>query len=233
MKIPPKKDIWKLAAMLLLVVGFLLAGHFLGLGERFTLEDIRSGVERTGGWQYAAFTGLYLLAGLFPFPTVLLSTASGALWGPYLGTLMTVVSATLAAGIPFFLSRALGRGMAAKLIDQNSTAHRCDRFAGRNGFAAVLTLRLIPVVPWDLVNYLSGLCSIRFRDYLLGSLIGTLPASFTYNLIGASLGKPVDKIQIAAVTAAVIVLAVFLFVRRRKTAPVNRSATASNPESQA
>lgn len=69
--------------------------------------------------------------------------------------------------------------------------------------------------------------------FLLGSLIGTLPASFTYNLIGASLGKPVDKIQIATVTAAVIVLAVFLFVRRRKTAPVNRSATASNPESQA
>lgn len=232
MKIPPKKDVWKLAALVLLMVGFLAAGHFLGLGERFTLEDIRAAIERTGGWKYAAFASLYLLAGLFPFPTVLLSTASGALWGPYLGTLMTVVSATLAACIPFFLSRALGRGMVAKLIDRNGTAHRCDRFAGRNGFASVLTLRLIPVVPWDLVNYLSGLCSIRFRDYLLGSLIGTLPASFTYNLIGASLGKPIDKTQIAVVTAAVIAFALFLFVRRRKSAAANQSAATSNPESQ-
>lgn len=227
MKMLSKKDILKLAALVMLAAGFLAVGHMLGLGERFTLADIHAGVERTGGWQYAAFAGLYLLAGLFPFPTVLLSTASGALWGPYLGTLMTVVSATLAACIPFLLSRLMGRGVVGKLMQKNSTADRCDRFAGRNGFLVVLTVRLIPVFPWDLVNYLSGLCGIRFRDYITASIIGTIPASFTYNLIGASLGKPVDKTPIIIITGIVLALAFFLILKRRK--PQERK-TMTTPE---
>ncbi len=229
MKIGFKKEGWKFVAFGLLVVGLLVAGHHWDLHHRITLEGLRGAIEKTGRWQFAAFAGIYCVAALVPFPTVLLSTASGALWGPYLGTVMTVFSATLAACIPFFLSRMLGRGLVGKAVRKNPTATRCDRFAERNGFAAVLTMRLIPVVPWDLVNYLSGLCGIRFRDYLLASLIGTVPASFTYNLIGASLGEPIDKTKIALITVAVIGLAVFLYFRRRKSAA--KVPPSSTPES--
>ncbi len=228
MKAGIKRDGWKFAAFGLLVVGLVAVGHHLNLQEKFTLDGIREAMEKTGRWQFAAFAGAYCVAALVPFPTALLSTASGTLWGPYLGTAITVVSATVAACIPFFLSRMLGRGLVGKALQKNPTATRCDRFAERNGFAAVLTMRLIPVVPWDLVNYLSGLCGIRFRDYLLASLIGTLPASFTYNLIGSSLGEPIDKTKIVLMTAAVLALALFLYVRRRKSA----AAKSPHPSSQ-
>ena len=57
---------------------------------------------------------------------------------------------------------------------------------------------------WDVVNYFAGMCGFRFRDYILGTIIGIIPASLTYNLIGASLGKPLDPIRIAMITATVI-----------------------------
>jgi uncharacterized membrane protein YdjX (TVP38/TMEM64 family) len=198
-----------------LLIGPVVAGHYLNLGEWMSLEGIRDAIHKTGRWQFAAFTAGYCVAALTPIPAALLSTASGALWGPYLGTVATVISATFAACLPFLLARLLGRGTVGKLLMKHSTADRCDRFAGRNGFAVVLTMRLIPVIPWDFINFLSGLCGIRFRDYLTASIVGTIPASFAYNLIGASLGKPLDKTPIVVLTGIVMALAVVPIMKRR------------------
>ncbi|MFU8778130.1 MAG: FAD-containing oxidoreductase [Roseovarius sp.] len=203
--------------LVLLVVAFLVIGHGLKLHERVTLESFRDMLNRVGGWQYLLFVSAYVGAALLPFPTTVLSMASGAVWGLYVGTAMTVASATLAACVPFALSRWLGRRAAQALVQKNPAAHTCDRFAGRNGFMAVLAMRLIPVLPWDVVNYLSGLCGIRFRDYLLASVIGTIPASFTYNLIGASLGTPIDRMPVFIVSGLVLAIgAILLAVRHKK-----------------
>lgn len=211
-----RKDWVKFAAFGLVVVVLIAAGHFLNLDEKITLDGIRDTIQKTGKWQFAAFAAIYCVSALVPSPTALLSTASGALWGPYLGTLVTIPSATLAACIPYLLSRALGRGVMAKALKKHPTADRCDRFAGRNGFLAVLMMRLIPIFSWDAVNFLAGLCGIRFRDYLVASLIGTIPGSFAYNLIGASMGKPIEKTPIMILTGVVIALAQVLILKRRK-----------------
>ena len=215
----------KFAVMGILVIALMVVGHRLDLGEKITLDSILATIRKTGPWQFPVFAAAYCIAALLPFPTALLSTASGALWGPYLGTLATVVSATVGACIPFLLARLLGRGMMGKLMKKHPTADRCDRFAGRNGLWVVLTMRLIPIVPWDLVNYLSGLCGIRFRDYLVASIIGTIPASFTYNLIGASLGKPIDKTPIFIVSGLLSAVAiVFALIRKRRHAAAEEQA---------
>lgn len=170
-----KKEKLTFFGFALVVLALIAVGHFLDLGERMTLNGMREAIQNTGVWQFPAFTLLYCVSALTPAPTTLLSTASGALWGPYVGTAVTVASATLAACIPFLLSRVLGRKMVGKMLQRHPTADKCDRFAGRNGFLAVLTMRLIPIFPWDAVNYLSGLCGIHFHDYLLASLLGTIP----------------------------------------------------------
>lgn len=204
------KEHLKFAGFAVLVLALLIGGHALNLDEKISVESLRNALNRTGGWQYPLFAAIYCAASLVPFPTAVLSSAAGALWGAYLGTLMTMLSATLAACIPFALARFMARRAVRKLIEKSGGAGRCDRFAGRNGFLTVFVMRLIPIFPWDMVNYLSGLCSIRFRDYFLASLIGTIPASFTYNLIGASLGGSVNKA--AVITAAVLTLLVAIAV---------------------
>jgi len=228
MKNLKRKELVKTAAFVLLVALFLMVGHALHLEERVSIESVREALTKTGGWQYVLFALLYCIAALIPFPTAILSSASGALWGAYIGTGMTVLSATMASCLPFVLARIMARSAARKMMEGHSGASRCDRFAGRNGFAAVLVMRLIPIFPWDMVNYLSGLCSIRFRDYFLASLIGTIPASFTYNLMGASLGGSVDKTAVFAVAFLSLAIASIFLIRQRKvghrkTAPVKKA----------
>jgi uncharacterized membrane protein YdjX (TVP38/TMEM64 family) len=217
MKKLSKKETIKVIAFVLLAGVLLIAGHALHLEDKVSIESVRDGLAKTGAWQFVLFATIYCAAALIPFPTAVLSSAAGALWGAYLGTGMTVISATLAACIPFFIARVMARRAVSKLIEKSPGASRCDRFAGRNGFMTVLIMRLIPVVPWDMVNYLSGLCSIRFRDYLLASLLGTIPASFTYNLIGASVGGTVDKTAVAVVAAITVLFAIVILIIKKRS----------------
>ncbi len=215
---PKRKELVKFGVFGLLIVGLIIVGHAFHLEEKVSIESLRDFLARTGGWQYVLFAAIYGIAALLPFPTAVLSSAAGALWGAYLGTVMTVVSATLAACIPFLIARLMVRRTVRSVIENHGGASRCDRFAGQNGFVAVLVMRLAPIFPWDMVNYLSGMCSIRFRDYLLASLIGTIPASFTYNLIGASLGEGVDKKAVAAVVVLTMVMAGIVFIIKKRIA---------------
>lgn len=211
------RDKIRFALFLAVAVGLLALGHHFNLQERFNFEKIRSMVENAGPWGFVVFASAYLFSALIPFPATLLSTVSGAIWGEYLGTVVTVISATLASCVPFLIARYLGRGLVGKFIHKNHTANRCDRFASRNGFMAVLIMRLVPIFPWDLVNYATGLCGIKFRDYFLASLIGTIPASFTYNLIGSSLGQPIDKTKIILIVILVLIIAFIMVIVKRKT----------------
>ena len=54
----------------------------------------------------------------------------------------------------------------------------------------MVLLRLIPLFPWDVINFGAGLCGLRFRQYLLATFMGIIPGSFLYNSIGAGVGKP-------------------------------------------
>ena len=212
------KDILKFVIFLLVALGLLAMGHHFNLQQKFTPEKIHQTIEDAGPWGFVIFAAAYCVTALIPFPATLLSTASGAIWGEYIGTVYTVLVATMASCIPFAISRLLGRGLVGKIIQKNYTANSCDRFAKKNGFTAVLMMRLIPIFPWDVVNYLSGLCGIRFRDYILASLIGTIPASFTYNLIGSSLGEPINKIKVTMVILLVILIAaMMIFVKRKRS----------------
>jgi uncharacterized membrane protein YdjX (TVP38/TMEM64 family) len=212
-----KKETIKFAGFALLILALFVTGHALHLVEKVSVDSLRESLSRTGGWQYLIFFVIYCVAALLPFPTAVLSTASGALWGAYLGTGITVFSATLASCLPFMLARLMARNAVRNVVEKSKGASRCDRFAGKNGFITVLIMRLIPFFPWDMVNYLSGLCSIRFRDYLLASLLGTIPASFTYNLIGASMGGSVNKIAVVVAGTVTVILAVVILIIKMRS----------------
>jgi pyruvate/2-oxoglutarate dehydrogenase complex dihydrolipoamide dehydrogenase (E3) component/uncharacterized membrane protein YdjX (TVP38/TMEM64 family) len=225
-----KKDTFKFVLFLLAALGLMALGHHFDLQSKLTPEKIRQSIENTGAWGPFMFLAVYCVTAAIPFPATLLSTVSGAVWGEYLGTLYTVISATAACCIPFALSRLLGRGLVGKIIRKNRTAGRCDRFASKNGFVAVLVMRLIPLFPWDVVNYVTGLCGIKFRDYVLASLIGTIPASFTYNLIGSSLGEPVNKMKITLIIVLVLFIAfTMILAKRKKTLVFEKTGDAGRP----
>lgn len=201
------KDNAKFIILLVIIAAGIFISFKFGLKDKLSIEKIRSFIQSAGALGPLLYMVAYAFTSVILFPAALLSTASGAMWGPYLGTFYTVIGATISSCVPFLIARLLGRKFAEKMLKKANKADVCDRFIGKNGFVAVLVMRLVPVFPWDAVNYGSGLCGIRFRDYILATLIGIIPGSFTYNLAGSSIGQP-GWIKFVLVA----VMAVFIFL---------------------
>jgi len=203
-----KKETIKLIGFMLVLSLFIFLSHYYKLNEIVSIGSLKEFIKISGWLGPIFFLFLYIATSVILFPAALLSIAAGSIWGVMTGTILTVISAAISSIIPFFISRGLGNSFMDNLFKKNETLNVCDNFLSKNGVISVLTMRLIPLFSWDLVNYGSGLCNIKFRDYLLATALGTIPGSLTYNLIGSQLGRPLDLKQLSII----IVLSLSLFI---------------------
>ncbi|MDQ3319938.1 MAG: TVP38/TMEM64 family protein [Actinomycetota bacterium] len=151
------------------------------------------------------YVALYAVLTVLLFPGALITAAGGALFGPVLATALTVVGATLGATAAFAIGRRLGREQVERIAGPRTGA--VDRWLERRGFLAVLYLRLIPLVPFNALNYAAGVTGVRRRDYVLGTALGIVPGAFAYAALGGSLDDPLSPAFLGAV-GLVIALAV-------------------------
>jgi pyruvate/2-oxoglutarate dehydrogenase complex dihydrolipoamide dehydrogenase (E3) component/uncharacterized membrane protein YdjX (TVP38/TMEM64 family) len=215
-KILSKDNIKFLVLIVIIAAGIFASIHF-DLKDKFSKEEIRQSIQDAGPLGPLLYMATYSVTSIILFPATILSVSSGAIWGTYLGTFYTVIAAAIASCIPFLLARILGRQLAQRMLHKSNSMNICDKFIGKNGFLTVLVMRLIPIFPWDAVNYGAGLCSIKFRHYILATSIGIIPGSFTYNLIGSSIGQPLDKTKIVIVVTLVIFFSAIGYIYKRRT----------------
>ena len=177
-----------------MIVAVIGISQYLRSSQSIDAEGIQNLVQGAGIWAPAVFLLLYVVTSLIAFPGSILSIASGLVWGLWLGTFYTVIAATAASVLPFYLSRLLGRDFIQKVTKLNILG-KCDQFISEHGFISIVTARLIPFFPWDVVNFGAGLCGFKFRQYFAATLIGIIPGSFLYNSIGAGVGKPFGPVR--------------------------------------
>ncbi len=125
----------------------------------------------------------YTVRPLILFPASLLTIASGLIFGPLLGILFTVVGENASANFAFFLARWFGRDLVASHENEGSLAAKWDTRLQQNGLVTVLIMRLL-YLPFDLVNFVCGLTSMRQLDFAIGTFIGILPALISFVLFG-------------------------------------------------
>ncbi len=130
------------------------------------------------------FIGLYVVATLLILPSTALNLMAGALFGLGWGTLWASCGAVLAAIAAFIFTRTWGR----QLIQQRFSGmwQKMDAEIKEGGFFYIFAIRLLPIIPYGIVNFTAGLTSIRFRDYLGGTLVGTVPGILPFVLLGNS-----------------------------------------------
>lgn len=138
-------------------------------------------------WAPIAFLVVYTAVCGVGLPGLLLTLSGGALFGTFPGTLYNWVGATLGASIAFGLSRKLGRDYAERILGKSTLFKKFDGITARHGFHAVLTLRLIPICPFNGINLGAGISKIEFRDFLIATAIGILPSTFIYTYFADSL----------------------------------------------
>jgi uncharacterized membrane protein YdjX (TVP38/TMEM64 family) len=139
----------------------------------------------------AAFVAIYVVATAAYLPGAsILTIAGGFLFGTWVGGSATVVGATLGALGAYWLVRtALGEPLRHKAEQSPGALQKIAEGIRKDAFAYTLSLRLIPAVPFWLLNAAAGLVSAPVRPYTLATLIGIMPATFIYSGIGAGLGQ--------------------------------------------
>lgn len=152
-----------------------------------------------------------LTACLFPGP--LLAGASGLLFGTWLGTPVSIVSATLGAVLAFSLARWLAHDAVEELQGRRLAALRA--WLGRRGFLSILYARIAPGIPYSLVNYAAGLSPVALRTFAAATALGCAPRAFAYTALGGSIDDLGSPEAIAAFAVLIVMAVVGLVLGRR------------------
>lgn len=168
------------ALLLLLLAAVITAGIFYR--DQVQVERISAWIDQAGIAAPLLFVVLYALFAVAFFPGVVVTLVGGALFGPLLGTLYNLVGATLGATIAFLISRYLAsdwviakaKGRGQQLMEGVESA----------GWRFVAFVRLVPLFPFNLLNYLLGLTRIPLLHYILASFFFMLPGTLAYTWLG-------------------------------------------------
>jgi uncharacterized membrane protein YdjX (TVP38/TMEM64 family) len=164
-------------ALLLALVGLAYVYR-----EDLNATAVETWVRGAGVWGPAVFCGIYVAATVLCLPGSVLTLAGGALFGPTVGALYSLTSATLGATLAFLIARHLASGWVARKA--GGPAGQLISGVEREGWRFVAFVRLVPVVPFNVLNYALGLTRIRLLEYVLASFVFMLPGAVAYTWLG-------------------------------------------------
>jgi uncharacterized membrane protein YdjX (TVP38/TMEM64 family) len=171
----------------LLFLGFVTAALCLirltPLQTVLTPETLGRHLHRMGFWAPLGFVLLFATGASLLIPASLLTFLGAALFGTGWGFLYVWTGAVLSASASFLIGRGLARDFAAALMGDRLKKY--DDAIARNGFTAVLYLRLIGI-PFAPLNFGMGLTQVRFRDYFFGTCLGLVGGLFALTYFGGT-----------------------------------------------
>ncbi|SHG75954.1 Uncharacterized membrane protein YdjX, TVP38/TMEM64 family, SNARE-associated domain [Thermosyntropha lipolytica DSM 11003] len=181
----------------------------------YTAEDIKNYITSFGIWAPLVFIILFTLVPLTLFPDALLAIAGGMVFGLFYGFIYTMIGAACGATLAFMIARLAGNSLLKKL--KNHNIDHLQNLLNRNGFWIVLYLRLIPLIPFDIISYGAGLARIKYRDFILATLLGIIPGVLVYvNLGDKSLSIGSTDFYIALALLIGLTSLAWLFKRKIK-----------------
>lgn len=171
-----------------LTVFFTVHHHFEKTCEILIGSDVSQVLEIIQSWGIAGpIISIFLMtmqAVIAPLPAVLITAANGLLFGLFWGTQVSLLGAMGGALVSFSISRWVYDNYAKRLLQGKKAAEYIETISGKHGFKIVLIARLLPIVSFDLISYAAGFSSIRTSSFALATLIGMLPATIVYTMLG-------------------------------------------------
>ena len=167
-----------LVCIIATIVGIYLLG---GINQ----QELQLWLQKMGIWAPILYILIYSIATICILPSTPLNLSGGAIFGSVWGTVWTSIAAILAAVLSFAFSRSIGRNFVEKKLA--GKWQLIDREMHQGGFFYMFAIRLLPLIPYGMVNFAAGLTSIKFRDYFLGTFLGTVPGILPFVMMGAGL----------------------------------------------
>lgn len=212
---------FKTGVFLLTVVCIVATGLAVYLLGGVDPAQIQVWLKAAGIWAPIIYIALYIVATVLVLPSTALNLTGGAIFGPWLGTVWTSIGAIVAAIVSFMFTRTVGREAIAQRLAGRWQA--MDAEVRRGGLFYMFAIRLVPIMPYGLVNFAAGLTSISFKDYVVGTTLGTVPSVLPFVLLGSSGLKALRTGDVLPLVGALaltgLLVAGSTWYRRRRTFP--------------
>jgi uncharacterized membrane protein YdjX (TVP38/TMEM64 family) len=174
----------KIALLLILLLLLFLSQLFWDIESYFNTQLIKEWLAAKGAFAPFVYIITMALAVIVsPIPSLPLDIAAGAFFGPFLGTVYSVIGALGGAVVSFLLARYLGREFIERFLSGhiNFCTECSDRFLTK----VVFLSRLLPIVSFDVVSYGAGLTKMSLKNFTVATLFGMIPLTFVYNYFGS------------------------------------------------
>ena len=178
---------------------------------------VRIWAQSSGVAAPLVFLLVHALVTVAPVPRTAFTLAAGLLFGPMLGLALSLLATTLSAVLAFWLVRRLAHELVRPHLDRR-VFRAVDGRLRRRGWLAVASLRLIPAVPFSVLNYSSALSSISFRHYLAGT-VGIVPGSVAVVVLGDALTGTTSPALLAVSLIGAAIGMIGLIVESRSPTP--------------
>ncbi|MDJ0973100.1 MAG: VTT domain-containing protein [Planctomycetota bacterium] len=175
-----------------LILGVVVLGALIAIGTLLPIQEYTEAflawVRDLGVWGPAIFVVVYAVVVVALLPTWWLSIGAGILFGSGPGLAFAFIAAGAGGWVAFLLGRTVMGETARGWIDDHPRLRAVDREIEKRGWIAALLLRLSPLTPWNVLNYVLGVTRLSSRGYL-ASLPAMLPVLSLYVILGSTMGQ--------------------------------------------
>lgn len=154
------------------------------IGNNVDIYTIKEYVKTFGVLAPLIYIMMFSLVPLTFFPDSVLAISAGLIFGFSKGYIYTTIGALIGASIAFFIARYLGKEIIK--IKSSDKLEKIERLIETNGFYIIFLLRLIPLFPFDVISYGAGITNVKYKDFILATLFGTIPGIAVFTNIGAT-----------------------------------------------
>jgi uncharacterized membrane protein YdjX (TVP38/TMEM64 family) len=223
---------WRPVILLALVIAIIVVAKYLGLGDK--LGALRTWIKGLGTLAPLVFILIYVAVTVAALPASPMSVVAAALFGSVWGVILVNIGATLGAALAFLIGRYFAREAVVSWLGKNEKFRRLDGLTEKHGAIIVALTRLVPIFPFNLLNYGFGLTKVPFWTYTFWTWLCIIPGTILYVvgtdvvLQAAAHGK-VPWTLIGAFVAALIVLVILVQLARRRLREKDTESGSDSP----
>ncbi|WP_187424250.1 TVP38/TMEM64 family protein [Campylobacter concisus] len=188
-----------------IIAAIILAAAFLM--QKIGVSELRELIGEHAIFAPMIYVLCFAILPIFLFPVPILAVVAGTAFGLFAGSLYTIIGAMINSVLMFYIARFLGF-RAVSAFTQNSKSKILKTLGEPGGkFSLILILRLMPLVPYNALNYACGVMNVSLRDYVVATFVGIVPATFIMvNLGEKALDMRSNGFIIACVLMAALVV---------------------------
>jgi len=204
-------------SILVVLIFIIVISVMMNLNEikQINLSRFVTYISNYGKYAAICFLLIFSLKPLLLFlPSSMLSIAAGMIFGPIVGFLLNMAGFFLSATLGFYLSRFLGKDFVDKLLKGKAISVNSN--LENNGIKILFFIRFTPVIPFDAISYACGLSKMRYKDFIIGSMLGVFFETLCYAFIGESILDPFSYKFIIPAGLVILAICITTYIYKRK-----------------